>query len=91
MVVRECCKSPEKIVVEALGFIEAFEAVHGLKSCSASPRPQLWVAPLAAWVKVNCDASLLEEVQGIGLECCVRNSEGFCFLPRQAIGIVHLR
>ena len=30
-------------------------------------------------MKVNCDVSLSEKVQGIGLGCCVQNSEGFSF------------
>lgn len=59
-----------------MGFIEAFDAVHGYEANSSFPYIQNWVAPLSGWVKINYDASLAEDELGKRLGCCILNSEG---------------
>ena len=34
------------------------------------------VALLAGWLKVHCDASLAEDIAGVGIEFCVRDAAG---------------
>lgn len=81
-VFEKVCKIPEKILVEALGFLEAFDHVHVSEISTAPHRDQVWIAPLPGWVKVNCDASLSEDVPGLGIGCCFRGHDGTLLAAR---------
>lgn len=75
-VFNKMCKGPERLLVEAVGYLEDFDAVHGADGVLVIPPSPVKVAPLAGWLKIKCDASLVEDSVGMGIGCCVRNAGG---------------
>ena len=75
-VFNKSCKSPEKLLAEALGYLDAFDVVHSLGFDSPLSCALNWLPPLVGSVKVNCDASLVAVCPGVGIGCCLRDSYG---------------
>lgn len=69
-------KSLDRILIDALGFIGAFDQVHSGVELPMQTPPCLWSVPLFGWVKTNRDASLRCGNVGVCIGCCARSAYG---------------